>query len=1192
VRRFGVVLAAVAAVAIGWAPAARAAQYTASKAVKINVMGEWAHPDDDTSIIGPCGVWHQRYGVRCGIIQVTRGEGGGNAVGPEIGPALGLRRENEDRVAHYRSGTYDLFYLDKVDFFYNQSAPLTQYFWNHDDALRRIVRIIRMTQPDIYIGFTPTLNAGHGNHQQAGRFIWEGMQAAADPSMFPDQLTGPHALSTWQVKKIFSGGSTAGSGFSTTAANCLTGFTPDPGNLDNVAGVWTGHPSPYAWPAGNLQGQTGAKSWSQVHFEGRSAYPTQSRTMYMGTAAPDCARFGMTDSFVPFQPNVNPNGSLNPAAGDDGAILYGATVKDPGGLPLGTLEYITFSRFYNAPGGTFQATVHLRSGSGTLPAGTLTLNVPQGWTTDGAKSVPAVSDGSEQTVTFDVTSAASSAVNANYRVSASYVSGSMKGYTDQVVRVVSPVEGRFHRWGNWAEYDNWVENTAPAARRLGRSSAIQTMAVGSTITVPVDVHNWSDTSQSGTVSLTLPNGVTADATSKPYGPLAPGADATVSFQVSNSFTNATLPVSAPAPAAQNTNVNVRITTTYNNGGSGFEDLTLGIVPKTTVPAAASAPTLDAQEGAGEYAGSEALDIGRQWEPGSGRNCAFENTNSNPPVPSTGPGIDCGDTPGAAIGTPGTTYAKVTRSGEDLYFFIHIRDDYQSYAVTPVECVAHWLADSVEIQIDPRGNASQVLKDTANTFKLGVFPYTNDPSGSNGNGPNGPCWERDADNHQGYSTGPLASTVDHAPNAPGVVVKSSATWVGSNSTTVDHSYGAAGGYNLEVKIPLADLPAAINPDDFGLNITPYDEDNTAAAGTTTLRHIDNSVRLAWSTFGSVQSDPYRWGRAAMAGYTPPAGQPTTPAPPDVSHPNLDGVNSPETIAQSAGNGVPISGRDPAPDNDSMAISHVVLTPGVLGFTIDATGPGTAHTFLWTGEKGYIPLWTTSCTMAADPPPDWGMTPCAVTDGGIPPWSPDMSGHVVRDVTTDVRAGTQRVTIPLDSAAFAKLANGGSALVSFETPNDEVQAFDVPLAATSANGGVSGTVPATLALSLGAPAAFGPFTPGVAKDYLAQTSANVISTAGDATLSVADPSTIATGHLVNGSFALPQALQAKASSPLGTGADYAPVGGSSTPTTLLTYAAPVTNDAVTIGFKQSIGANDALRTGNYSKTLTFTLSTTNP
>jgi hypothetical protein len=38
--------------------------------------------------------------------------------------------------------------------------------------------------------------------------------------------------------------------------------------------------------------------------------------------------------------------------------------------------------------------------------------------------------------------------------------------------------------------------------------------------------------------------------------------------------------------------------------------------------------------------------------------------------------------------------------------------------------------------------------------------------------------------------------------------------------------------------------------------------------------------------------------------------------------------------------------------------------------------------------------------------------------------------------------------------------------------------------------------------------------------------------------------------------------------------------------------VSNDGVSLGFKQSIGANDPLRTGTYSKTLTFTLSTTNP
>jgi hypothetical protein len=101
------------------------------------------------------------------------------------------------------------------------------------------------------------------------------------------------------------------------------------------------------------------------------------------------------------------------------------------------------------------------------------------------------------------------------------------------------------------------------------------------------------------------------------------------------------------------------------------------------------------------------------------------------------------------------------------------------------------------------------------------------------------------------------------------------------------------------------------------------------------------------------------------------------------------------------------------------------------------------------------------------------------------------------------------------------------------------------------------------------------------------ANVVSTAGDATLTVTDPSTTAPGRLVNGSFSLAAALQAKASSGAGTGGDYGAL-----PASVLAYSGPVANDAVTLGFRQAIGANEPLRTGTYGKTLTFTLSTTNP
>ena len=130
----------------------------------------------------------------------------------------------------------------------------------------------------------------------------------------------------------------------------------------------------------------------------------------------------------------------------------------------------------------------------------------------------------------------------------------------------------------------------------------------------------------------------------------------------------------------------------------------------------------------------------------------------------------------------------------------------------------------------------------------------------------------------------------------------------------------------------------------------------------------------------------------------------------------------------------------------------------------------------------------------------------------------------------------------------------------------------LGQTDVPGTVGGSVPATLALTLGAPATFGAFTPGVAKTYTASTTATVISSAGDATLSVADPSTTANGRLVNGTFALTS-----------------PLGGLGT---IKTWSAPTSNESVPVTFTQSIAANEALRTGTYSKTLTFTLSTTTP
>ena len=88
-----------------------------------------------------------------------------------------------------------------------------------------------------------------------------------------------------------------------------------------------------------------------------------------------------------------------------------------------------------------------------------------------------------------------------------------------------------------------------------------------------------------------------------------------------------------------------------------------------------------------------------------------------------------------------------------------------------------------------------------------------------------------------------------------------------------------------------------------------------------------------------------------------------------------------------------------------------------------------------------------------------------------------------------------------------------------------------------------------------------------------------------LSVADPGA-SPGHLVNGAYSLPQPLQAAA---VGSGT-FGDV--SANPLVLRTLSGPVSNDTTPLTFRQRIGLNDGLRTGRYSKTLTLTLSTTEP
>jgi Glycosyl hydrolase family 3 C-terminal domain/Fibronectin type III-like domain len=193
----------------------------------------------------------------------------------------------------------------------------------------------------------------------------------------------------------------------------------------------------------------------------------------------------------------------------------------------------------------------------------------------------------------------------------------------------------------------------------------------------------------------------------------------------------------------------------------------------------------------------------------------------------------------------------------------------------------------------------------------------------------------------------------------------------------------------------------------------------------------------------------------------------------------------------------------------------------------------------------------------------------------------------DRVTLAPGATRHETINLAPRSFQYWSTAQNQWVTNAGPRtiwvgDGDSAQTLQLGSASTTGSVGGTVPATLSLTLGAAPAFGPFTPGVAKDYFASTTATVTSTAGDAALIVQDTSPFYTNHLVNGSFALPQELQVK-----NNAGAYQTM-----PAGLRFWGAPTSSETVPVDFRQSIGANDPLRTGSYTKTLTFTLSTTTP
>lgn len=198
--------ACVALIAIPLALLGQSAPSSGADLLKVDLLGVFAHPDDETGVAATVAATALGRGKVVAHVYCTRGEGGGNMVGTQFGRSLGLLREIELRDALRTIGVRQVHFLDREDFAYTESLSVTLEKWGHESALRDLVRVIRATRPEVIVTMNPAPSPGqHGNHQAAGWLATEAFSAAADPKRFPEQLE-VEGLGVWQPRKLFYGG--------------------------------------------------------------------------------------------------------------------------------------------------------------------------------------------------------------------------------------------------------------------------------------------------------------------------------------------------------------------------------------------------------------------------------------------------------------------------------------------------------------------------------------------------------------------------------------------------------------------------------------------------------------------------------------------------------------------------------------------------------------------------------------------------------------------------------------------------------------------------------------------------------------------------------------------------------------------------------------------------------------------------
>ena len=171
--------------------------------LKTDILGVFAHPDDETGAAATLAAYARGRHATVAHVYCTRGEGGGNMVGTQAGPALGILREAELRDCLAQLGVRYCYFLDRLDWAYTESLSATFENWGREATLERLVRLVRTLRPEVILTMNPAPTPGqHGHHQAAGVLATEAFSAAADAARFPEQVH-KEGLSVWQPRKLY-----------------------------------------------------------------------------------------------------------------------------------------------------------------------------------------------------------------------------------------------------------------------------------------------------------------------------------------------------------------------------------------------------------------------------------------------------------------------------------------------------------------------------------------------------------------------------------------------------------------------------------------------------------------------------------------------------------------------------------------------------------------------------------------------------------------------------------------------------------------------------------------------------------------------------------------------------------------------------------------------------------------------------